>query len=222
MVEHEDKKSCICCAQESESFWQRITPRAVDVICGMPVVSRQRQKVVPLAYGDVVEIGFGSGLNLPHYDVEAVGSLIGINPDDGLPRLAKRAIARQDMEVSLVVESAEAMSLPDACADSVVVTYSLCSIPDVEAALSEARRILKPQGQIFFCEHGLSPRPMVAKLQNSLTPPWRWMASGCHLNRDVGALISASGFKLERHDVYDLGFGSRIFGTHHVGIASKI
>lgn len=213
-------KNGVSCADHPR-LWERFTPRAVHVICGMPVVARQRQKIVPLASGDVVEIGFGSGLNLPFYSASKVRSLIGINPEDGLPRLGRRAIERQEITADLLVESAEAMSLPDKCADSVVVTYSLCSIPDVEAALLEARRILREGGHLFFCEHGLSSKAHVAGLQNSLTPLWRKMAAGCHLNRDVGALVQGAGFELTRYEIYDLGFGSRTFGTHHVGIGRK-
>lgn len=209
-----------CCKGRVSGF-DRMMPRAVDLICGMKIVSRQRQRVVPFAHGDVVEIGFGSGLNLPHYDWDQVRSVTGINPDDGLPRLGWKAIEQQEKPIELLVESAEAMSLSDQSADSVVVTYSLCSIPNVEVALSEARRILKPNGKFFFCEHGLSPRPLVASLQYRLTPPWRWMASGCHLNRDIGTLVRAAGFEMENYNIYDLGFGSRIFGTHHVGSAVK-
>ena len=196
-------------------------PSGVHLVCGLPMVTKQRQKIVPLATGDVVEIGFGSGLNLPHYDRDGVTSLIGVNPDDGLPELAQRAIARQDLKADLVIESAEAMSLTSASADSVVVTYTLCSIPDVASALAEIRRILRPNGRLFFCEHGRSPSRWVARLQDGLTPPWRAIAAGCHLNRDMGALIQAAGFVLERYDVYDLGVGTGLIGTHHLGIARK-
>lgn len=220
MTERDELRQTACCGGNLTGLG-RVMPRAVDLICGMAIMSRQRQKVVPFAQGDVVEIGFGSGLNLPHYDWSQVRSVTGINPDDGLPRLGWKAIEQQDKPIELLVESAEAMSLPDRSADSVVVTYSLCSIPDVEAALSEVRRILKPNGRFFFCEHGLSPRPLVASLQHRLTPPWRWMASGCHLNRDIGTLVRAAGFEMENYDIYDLGFGSRIFGTHHAGSAVK-
>nr|WP_319388488.1 class I SAM-dependent methyltransferase [uncultured Cohaesibacter sp.] len=211
-----------CCSRRgSGSLLGGLMPVGVHLVCGLPVVTRQRARVVPLASGDVVEIGFGSGHNLPHYDRGAVRSLIGINPDDGLPDLARRAIARQDMPAELLVESAEAMSLSSECADSVVVTYSLCSIPDVMAALGEAHRILRPNGRLLFCEHGLSPRAHVARLQNRFNAPWRFVAAGCHLNRDTGALIRAAGFEMDQYDIYDLGLGTRILGTHHVGIARK-
>lgn len=220
MTKRDEWEHKACCGGQSSGL-SRVMPRVIDLICGMKTVSRQRQRVVPFAQGDVVEIGFGSGLNLPHYDWDQVRSVTGINPDDGLPRLGWKAIEQQEKPIELLVESAEAMSLPDQSADSVVVTYSLCSIPDVEAALAEVRRILKPNGRFFFCEHGLSSRPVVAMLQDRLTPPWRRMASGCHLNRDIGTLVRAAGFAMEAYDVYDLGFGSRIFGTHHVGSAIK-
>nr|WP_321456379.1 class I SAM-dependent methyltransferase [uncultured Cohaesibacter sp.] len=185
-------------------------------------MSRQRAKIVPFASGDVVEIGFGSGLNLPHYDRGKVRSLVGVNPDDGLPELARRAIAKQDLHAELLVESAEAMSLSSESADTVVVTYSLCSIPDVKAALSEAHRILRPHGRLLFCEHGLSPKAHVARLQDRCNSTWRALAAGCHLNRDTGTLIRQAGFEMERYDIYDLGWGTRVLGTHHVGIARKI
>ena len=212
-----------CCCEKSEKtgFFSNLLPSGVDFICGLAVVTRQRQKVVPLASGDVVEIGFGTGLNLPHYDRSRVNRIIGVNPDDGLPSRARKVIDAQDLPVELLVESAEAMSLDTASVDSVVVTYSLCSIPDVAAALSEAWRVLRPEGRLYFCEHGRSPKRHVARLQDHLTPPWRSVAAGCHLNRDVGALLQAAGFELEQYDIYDLGFGSRILGTHHVGIACK-
>lgn len=196
-------------------------PFGVHWVCGLPMVTKQRQKIVPLASGDVVEIGFGSGLNLPHYDRSAVTSLIGINPDDGLPELAAKAIAAQELPATLLVESAEAMSLPDASADSVVVTYSLCSIPDIEAALADMCRILRPGGRLYFCEHGRSPSRFVARLQDGLNAPWRAMAAGCHLNRDPGSLIRAAGFALDHYEIYDLGVGTGLLGTHHLGIACK-
>lgn len=211
-----------CCAnKKSGSLLSGFMPIGVHLVCGLQVVTRQRAKVVPMAQGDVVEIGFGSGLNLPHYDRSAVRSLIGINPDDGLPELARKAIARQDFPVELLVESAEAMSLSSASADTVVVTYSLCSIPDVLAALREAHRILRPHGRLLFCEHGRSPKRRVARMQDRFNVPWRWVAAGCHLNRNTGTLIREAGFEMEHYDIYDLGLGTRILGTHHVGVARK-
>lgn len=218
-----EKKCCSDCGldDECEGFFERMFPSAVHLVCGLPIVTQQRQKIVPLATGDVVEIGFGTGHNLPHYDRDGVRSLVGINPDDGLPRRARKAIASQDMSVELLVESAEDMSLSNGCADSVVVTYSLCSIGDVMASLAEVNRVLRPHGRLFFCEHGRSPSAFVAGLQDRLNTPWRWMAGGCNLNRDVGQLLQQSGFVLERYDVFDLGFGTRVLGTHHMGIARK-
>ena len=207
--------------KRADGVFDKLMPSGVHLVCGLPIVSRQRQKIVPLAFGDVVEIGFGSGLNLPHYDRDAVRHVIGINPADGLPRLGQRAIQSHDLSAELLVESAEAMSLPSQSADSVVVTYSLCSIPNVAAALLEAHRVLRPNGRLFFCEHGRSPKPHVAWKQDLFTPPWRRVAAGCHLNRDMGALIGAAGFELERHDIFDLGWGTRTVGTHHIGIAKK-
>jgi len=196
-----------------------IAPHVLDAVCSFRSLTAQRQRIVPAAHGTVVEIGIGTGLNLVHYDPARVERLIGVNPPDGLQRLADRRAGAVGFPVDILAESAEAMSLPDAIADTVVVTYTLCSIPDVEAAIAEMRRILKPDGRLLFCEHGRSDDPFVALWQDRLTPVWRPMAGGCHLNRNPAELLVAGGFTLDRHEAFTPKGVPSLVGFHHLGSA---
>lgn len=202
------------------SFLSRtLGPRLVNFACSRSIVTTQRRRVVPLAEGVVVEVGFGSGLNLPHYERGRVKRLIGVNPPDGLPDLAHVDEAGQGLEVELLLEGAEAMSVPTASADTVVVTYTLCSIPDVRAAVAEMRRILKPGGRLLFCEHGRSCEATTARWQDRLTPLWRPLALGCHLNRDPAALLAEGGFEITEVDRFAVPGVPEILGFHHIGSA---
>jgi ubiquinone/menaquinone biosynthesis C-methylase UbiE len=179
----------------SPSWYDRhILPWALDIACGLPMVGRQRQQVVPLARGRVLEVGIGTGLNMPYYDRARVASITGLDPALELQPRARRRIAAAGLPVDLVGLSAEQIPRPDASFDSVLVTYSLCSIPDPLAALKEMRRVLAPGGALLFCEHGRAPDPSVARWQDRLQPLWGPFAGGCHLNRDIPALLAAAGF----------------------------
>jgi SAM-dependent methyltransferase len=177
-----------------------ILPRLITASCSCSPVTRQRQKIVPLAEGVVVELGFGSGLNLPHYDPAKVRKVYAIEPAAGMLARARKAVGNAPFDVEVVSEKAEAMSLPAGSADTVLVTYSLCSIPNAIAALEGARRVLKPGGRLLFCEHGLAPDENVRRWQRRIEPVWRVIGGGCHLTRDIPALVSAAGFALDRVD----------------------
>ena len=172
-----------------------VLPRLTHLSMRQGQLRAYRERVVGGATGRVLEIGFGSGLNLPYYP-EAVDEIIGIEPAPGMLALGKQAIATCRHKVTLVARSAEDLPLDDCSVDTIVVTWSLCSIPDVGWALMEARRVLRPGGQMRFVEHGLSPDANVAIWQDRLTPLWRRCAGGCHLNRKVGDLIRNAGFEL--------------------------
>lgn len=174
-----------------------ILPRLTNWACGQNPIRRQRAKIVPRAHGDVVELGMGSGLNLPHYDAEKVRHVWGVEPSEGMRLQAREQLIEAPFDVELVNAGAEDIPLEDASADSVVITYTLCTIPDVESALAEVRRILKPNGDLLFCEHGLAPDASVARWQNRITPVWKHLAGGCHLNRDAPALLRDAGFEVE-------------------------
>ncbi|MBD3892538.1 class I SAM-dependent methyltransferase [Hydrogenophaga sp.] len=167
---------------------------ALDLACGLPMIARMRAQVVPLAHGRVLEVGIGTGLNLPHYDRSRVQRITGIDPGLEMQPRARRRIKAAGIEVELLGLSAELIPRPDASFDSVVLTYTLCSIPDPLAALREMRRVLAPGGVLLFCEHGRAPDAYVARWQDRLQPLWGRLAGGCHLNRDVPALLHAAGF----------------------------
>lgn len=199
---------------------RRIGPRLARIACGLPLVARQRQRVVPKAAGVVVEFGVASGYNLPYYDRSKVTRLIGVNPPDGFCDPSHIEEIAGTLPIEILEESAEALSLPSAVADTVVVTYTLCSIPDVKAALSEAHRILKPDGRLLFCEHGRSTKASTARMQERLTPLWRPLACGCHLDRDPVGLLTRAGFEIDCVEQGSLRGVPDVVGFHHVGIAS--
>ncbi|MDX1374894.1 MAG: class I SAM-dependent methyltransferase [Burkholderiales bacterium] len=179
----------------SETWYERhVLPRMVDLACGVKPVRRQRAKVVPRARGRVLEVGIGSGLNLPYYDKSRVSAIVGLDPSGAMRRRAERRLAEANLSVEFIGLSAETIPQPGASFDSVLITYTLCSIPDPLAALAEMRRVLKPGGRLIFCEHGLAPDASVRRWQDRLTPLWRRIGGGCHLNRDIPALLEAGGF----------------------------
>jgi ubiquinone/menaquinone biosynthesis C-methylase UbiE len=180
----------------SENWYERhVLPWLIDLACGIRPVRRQRRKVVPLARGRVLEIGIGTGLNLEHYDPSRVQKVVGLDPGLQMHRLARKRLARTTLAVELGGLSAEKIPYPDASFDTVVVTYSLCTIPEPVAALREMRRVLRPGGSLVFCEHGRAPDEGVRRWQDRLTPYWKKIAGGCHLNRDIPALLAQAGFR---------------------------
>jgi ubiquinone/menaquinone biosynthesis C-methylase UbiE len=179
----------------SQSWYDRhILPCLIDLACGIEPVRRQREKIVPRAEGRVLEIGIGTGLNMRHYNTAKVGKITGLDPAVQMHRLASKRIAQAGLDVELVGLSAEQIPLDDASFDCVVVTYTLCSIPDPVTALKEMRRVLKADGRLLFCEHGRAPDESVRRWQDRLTPYWKKIAGGCHLNRNIPALINEAGF----------------------------
>jgi len=174
-----------------------VLPRLTHLVCGLEPNRRQRAKVVPQARGEVLELGFGSGLNLSHYDTGAVRRIRALEPSVEMWELAGSAVATSPLAVEHLASSAEEIPLADSSVDTVVVTYTLCTIPDPGRALREARRVLAPGGRLLFCEHGLAPDPSVRRWQSRLSPVWRRLAGGCRLDRDIPALIGSGGFALE-------------------------
>jgi ubiquinone/menaquinone biosynthesis C-methylase UbiE len=155
-----------------------------------------RQRLVPGADGRVLEIGIGSGLNLPFYSGRA-DAVVGLDPSQALLSLARKG-ATDGCPAQWLEGSAEAIPLGDGSIDTVLSTWTLCSIPDVMAALNEVRRVLKPSGKLLFVEHGRAPDARVRRWQDRLTPMWRRLGGGCHLNRPIDRLVDASGFRIER------------------------
>ncbi|MGH6988104.1 MAG: class I SAM-dependent methyltransferase [Caulobacteraceae bacterium] len=173
-----------------------VLPRLCDLAMRNRVFWPYRRAAVAAAEGRVLEIGAGAGLNLALYPV-AVREIFALEPDPHLRSLAELRAGNLDRPISLLDAMAEAIPLETASVDAVVTTWTLCTLPDLAAALGEARRVLKPGGRLIFVEHGLAPDAAVRKWQDRLTPAWKRVFGGCHLNRPIDAVIEAGGFAIE-------------------------
>jgi ubiquinone/menaquinone biosynthesis C-methylase UbiE len=176
-----------------------ILPFLINLTMRQKRLAAYRSRIIPNAEGRVLEVGVGSGLNLPFY-TEKVQRVIGLDPSPNLLSMALKILPRVKPPVEFVEGSAEAVPLEDASVDAVVTTWTLCSISDAKQALREMRRVLKPPGRLLFVEHGLAPEPNVRWWQDRLTPWWKPLAGGCHLNRPMQMLIEGAGFEFERLD----------------------
>jgi ubiquinone/menaquinone biosynthesis C-methylase UbiE len=172
-----------------------VLPRLLDLACGNKDATRLRAIWVPKARGEVLELGMGSGLNLAFYSDE-VSRVYGVEPSLEMQRMARRRL-KEGRAIEFLAQSAEErLPLSDGTVDTVVSTWTLCTIPDAGRALREARRVLKAGGRLVFIEHGLAPDAGVAAWQNRLTPPWKHICGGCHLNRGIVGLIEGAGFRI--------------------------
>jgi ubiquinone/menaquinone biosynthesis C-methylase UbiE len=183
-------------------YERRIVPRLIDLAMRNEKLHGYRHRAIAAARGCVLEIGVGSGRNLPLYG-PGVGRVYAVDPSPELLGLAQQRIAEAAAPVWLVQASGEHLPFAGASFDTVVTTWTLCSIPHPLPALGEMRRVLRPDGKLVFVEHGLSPEPRVARWQHLLTPLWRRFSGGCHLDRDMNALVRAAGFHL---DAIDTGY----------------
>lgn len=202
------------------SFYENhVLPHLLHLSCGHKAVDRQRAAVVPGAWGRVLEVGMGSGLNLPHYDPRQVELVWGLEPSEGMRRKARRNVAGAPFEVRWLDLPGEEIPLESDSVDTVVLTYTLCTIPDWHRALEQMRRVLKPGGQLLFCEHGAAPDEAVRKWQDRVNPLWRKVAGGCNLNRAIPELIEHAGFGLQRMETGYLPKVPRFAGFNFRGAA---
>lgn len=176
---------------------EKILPHLIDHVSSIEPLMKQRERVVPLASGRVLEVGFGTGLNMAYYDRARVEKIFALDPFMRLRERTAERIARSGLDVQLVQAGAESIPFEDKTFDTVLMTYTLCSIPQPEEALSEIRRVLKTGGRLVFCEHGLAPEPNVRRWQHALNPCWKSISGGCHLDREVPALLKRASFGLE-------------------------
>ena len=177
-------------------YQSRILPRIIDLSMRNRELAAYRERVLRSAAGRVLEIGIGSGLNLPFY-ADRVTQVVGLEPAPRLLEMTREAAKHHKIPVELVSASAESIPFPDDAFDTVVTTWTLCSIPVVSAALNEMRRVLKPTGRLLFVEHGRAPEENVRRWQDRLTPVWKRIGGGCHLNRPIRELIEGAGFRIE-------------------------
>jgi ubiquinone/menaquinone biosynthesis C-methylase UbiE len=204
------------------SWWDRyVVPRLINCACRGPAIMKQRAKLVPGASGRVLELGMGSGINLPFYDPAKVASLEAVEPSAELRALAQAAVAAHAAVPTHIADGrGEALPYEDARFDCIVCTFTLCSVQDPAAVLAEARRVLKPSGRFLFCEHGLAPDADVVKWQRRIEPIWRPIAGGCHLTRAVAPAIQAAGFRLTRLETMYLPRTPRWAGWNEWGEAA--
>jgi ubiquinone/menaquinone biosynthesis C-methylase UbiE len=196
-------------------------PHLVNCACGLKPIVRMRQKVVPLAGGEVLEVGMGGALNLPFYDTDKGDLIWVLEPSEGMRRLARKNLRRTSIEVRWIALPAGEIPLEDESVDTVLLTFTLCSIPDWREALLQMHRVLKPEGRLIFCEHGAAPDEAVRRWQERLTPSWERIAGGCHLDRPIPEYIEEAGFRIARMEAgYSPGV-PKIAGFNYWGSAVK-
>lgn len=196
---------------------KHVLPRIINCACSTKPMMKQREKIVPRARGTVLEVGIGTGLNLPFYEAANVERVIGLDPSEKSWELAGERARAVDFEVEFIGLPGEQIPLADDSVDTVLVTYSLCTIPDPVSALQGMARVLRPGGQLLFCEHGRAPDESVALWQDRINPVWRRVCGGCHLNRDIPALLHSGGFALAQMDTAYLPGTPRFAGYNYWG-----
>ena len=202
------------------SFYEdHFLPHLINLACGIKPVRKQREKVVPLAEGRVLEVGMGPGLNIPFYDPARVEFVWGLEPAEAMRKKATRLLAQAPFEVEWLGLPGEEIPLDDNSADTVLLTFTLCTIPDWFTALGQMRRVLKPTGKLVFCEHGLAPDAGVRKWQRRLNPIWNKLAGGCHLNRPIPDYLQQAGFTIQ---AMESGYipGPKIAAFNYWGVAT--
>lgn len=197
-----------------------VFPRICDLLLGRPFVARHRQDLLTHTGGEILEIGFGTGLNLPHYPAH-IRRITTIDPNQGMHRQARKRIARSSITVDARILRGEQLPFAEGSFDCVVSTFTLCSIEDVNRALAEVYRVLKPEGRFLFLEHGLSPDPRVRKWQHRLNRLEMWLADGCRLDRNIQELVAAVPFRSVALTEFELEQMPRTHGHMYRGIAVK-
>lgn len=198
---------------------RRVLPRLIDWACSHDSIGTQRQIVVPKATGTVLEVGIGSGLNLPFYNRSKVKNIIGIDPGQGVLERGRDRFESMDIPLEILVESAENISLENNSIDTVLLTWAGCSIPDIKTALGEMRRVLRPNGQLVFCEHGRSNDPRIARRQDLLNKIWPLFSGGCNVNRNIASLLKETGFNIHELDTFYTEKIAKTVSFHYRGMA---
>lgn len=199
---------------------ERILPHLINCLCSTDDVMKLRSQLVPSCQGTVLEVGIGSALNLPFYDPGKVGLVYGLEPSEGMRRKAQSKLESSPVPVEWLDLPGEKIPLEDNSVDTVLLTFTLCTIPDSQAALAQMRRVLRPEGRLLFLEHGQAPDTGVRKWQDRITPAWKKIAGGCHLNRPISHLLEDAGFRVEEIDNLYVPNTPKIAGYVYLGSAS--
>ena len=201
------------------SYEKYVLPKLLNCCCSTKPINYQRKKIVPNASGNILEIGIGSGLNLPFYEKSKINNLYGIDPSSELCDMAKKTAYDNEIEVNLLINEAEEIELPQDSIDTVVMTYTLCTIPNPQDALKEIKRVMKTDAKMLFCEHGTAPDKNIIKWQNRINPIWGKLFGGCNINRDIPNILKESGFKINTLDQMYLPSTPKIVGYNYWGEA---
>ena len=196
-------------------------PKVCDKCCSTKPINYQRNKVVPLAKGVVLEIGIGSGLNIPFYNRNNIRKIIGLDPSEELNFLANKVAKKNNIEIDFIISGAEDIALPDNSVDTILITYTLCTIPDLDNSMAEMKRVLKSDGKFIFCEHGIAPDQNIVKWQSRINPIWKAIMGGCNINRNIPKIISDSGFHITNITEMYLPSTPKIVGYNYWGFAKK-
>ena len=197
-----------------------VLPKLLDTCCSTKPIKYQREKIIPNASGKVLEIGIGSGLNIPFYNISKIDKIYGLDPSIQLCKKAIKKAEKINMNIDFLFEGAEEIKLKSNSIDTVVITYTLCSIPNPMDALKEIKRVMRSDGNILFCEHGIAPDIKVSKWQNRINPIWGKLFGGCNINRDIPSIIANSGFKVQSLEQMYLPSTPKIVGYNYWGSAS--
>ena len=204
------------------SFYDKyILPKFLNCTCGSKPIRYQRDKIVPLAEGVVLDVGIGSGLNIPFYNKSKIKHVYGLDPSKELLEIAKPVAEKNQLAIEFLQCEAENIPLPDNSIDTVLITYTMCTISNVSLANSEIIRVLKNDGKLLFCEHGLAPDKKVANWQKRINPIWTKIAGGCNLDRDIPNLITSSGLKIDNMEEMYLPSTPKFAGYNFWGVAKK-
>lgn len=202
------------------SFYDdKILPHVIHLACGSKPILKQREKIVPQAEGRILEIGMGSGINIQYYDPAKVEKLWGLEPSQGMRKKAQARVEAAAFDLEWLDLPSEEIPLDSNSVDTIVLTYTLCTIPDWQGALQQMRRVLKPGGKLLFSEHGQAPDTAIKKWQDRIDPLWAKLAGGCHLNRDIPALLRQGGFDIKRLETLYVPSTPKVAGFTYWGCA---
>ena len=202
------------------TYEKYVLPKLLDTCCSTKPVNYQRKKIVPNANGTILEIGIGSGLNIPFYNFSNIDKVYGLDPSVELCEKAMIKAKELNVNIDFLINGAEEIKLKSNSIDTVLITYTLCSIPNPDDALKEIKRVMKSNANILFCEHGIAPDIKVSKWQNRINPLWGKLFGGCSINRDIPKILNNSGFKIYNLKQMYLPSTPKIVGYNSWGTAS--
>ena len=202
-------------------YERHVLPKILDACCSTKPVNYQRNKIVPHAKGKILEIGIGSGINIPFYNKANVEKIYGLDPSEELNHIAQKKAINNNLEIDFLLNGAEEIPLPSNSMDTILITYTLCTIQDLESSLKEIKRVMKDDAVMLFCEHGTAPDKNIIKWQNRINPIWGKLFGGCNINRDIPNILKESGFKINTLDQMYLPSTPKIVGYNYWGEATR-